>query len=125
MANKNPSPATRFQPGQDSRGKQKGARDRLSTKFLTALADDFEQNGVKALREVRTKDPATYMRVCASIVPKELEIARQSVEDLSEDQLAAYIAVLDKLVQEQAVEGLRERAHDEAPLPIGTKRTLQ
>jgi hypothetical protein len=49
MANPNPSPATRF--GADggaanpSRRKQKGARDRLSADFLTALADDFAVNG--------------------------------------------------------------------------------
>jgi hypothetical protein len=49
MANPNPSPATRF--GADggaanpSRRKQKGARDRLSADFLTALADDFAANG--------------------------------------------------------------------------------
>jgi hypothetical protein len=116
MANKNPSPATRFQPGHDSRGKQKGARDRLSTKFLTALADDFEQNGAKALEEVRTKDPATYMRVCASILPKELEITTRPLDGLNDDQLVELIETLKAV----AVDGLRARAHDEAPKPTGT-----
>lgn len=119
--NPNPSPTTRFSADNPSRAKQKGARDRLSTKFLTALADDFETNGAAVLEEVRKKDPATYMRVCASILPKELEIGRQPLDDISDDALAALI----ETVKDELAKGLRERAHDEAGTPIGTKPTLQ
>lgn len=119
--NPNPSPATRFSAENPGRAKQKGARDRLSTKFLTALADDFETNGAAVLEEVRKKDPATYMRVCASILPKEMEITSRPLDGLSDEDLAAAIEHLKAV----AVQGLRTRAHDEAPLPGGTKRTLQ
>jgi hypothetical protein len=40
--NPNPSPETRFSTDNPGRAKQKGARDRMSTAFLNALADDFE-----------------------------------------------------------------------------------
>lgn len=52
--------------GNPSRAKQKGARDRLSAAFLTALADTFEEandrggsKGLDALKKVRDEDPAT------------------------------------------------------------------
>ncbi len=45
MANPNPSPATRFSADNPGRAKRKGARDRLSAAFLTALADDFDAHG--------------------------------------------------------------------------------
>jgi hypothetical protein len=41
MANPNPSPATRFSADNPGRAKRKGARDRLSAAFLTALADEL------------------------------------------------------------------------------------
>jgi hypothetical protein len=45
MANPNPNPATRFGAGQTngSRGRQKAARDKISTAFLEALNDAFEE----------------------------------------------------------------------------------
>ena len=59
MANPNPSPATRFTPGNpgSGRAKQKGARDRLSVAFLTAFAQDFEQHGESVIQKVRESDP--------------------------------------------------------------------
>jgi hypothetical protein len=59
LANPNPSPKTRFTSDSPARGRQKGARDRLSSAFLIALADHFEEHGEAAIKEVREKDPAT------------------------------------------------------------------
>jgi len=99
MANPNPSPSTRFAPG--SNGRPKGSRDRLSAAFLKAMSDDFDTNGVAVVERVRTEDPATYLRVVASLLPKEVEISRRVFDDVSEDELAAVIEILREEVRKE------------------------
>lgn len=53
-------------------GRPKGARNKLGEVFIKAVLEDFEANGIEALEKVRKTDPSTYMRVIASILPKEV-----------------------------------------------------
>jgi hypothetical protein len=47
-------------------------RNKLGEKFLRAVLEDFEKGGVEAIEHVRVNDPSTYVRVLATILPKEL-----------------------------------------------------
>ena len=97
MANPNPSPSTRFgaPDGNSPRAKQKGARDKISTAFLEALNDAFNEpngeggtKGLDAVKKVRDDDPATFARIYATLLPKQLEIEDTSPEAaLSNEQL--------------------------------------
>ena len=62
-----------FKPGQSGnpKGRPKGARNRLGTRFLEALEADFNQFGPEAIALVREKKPEVYIRV---VVPKEANI---------------------------------------------------
>src|SRR5260370_35903890 len=87
MANPNPSPSTRFGPGNPSRGRQRAARDKISTAFLEALNEAFYEpndsggcKGLDAIKKVRDEDPATFARIYASLFPKHLEIETTSPE---------------------------------------------
>jgi hypothetical protein len=93
MANPNPSPATRFSADNPGRAKRKGARDRLSAAFLTTLADDFDAHGKSVVEKVRTEDPATYLRVMAGVLPKELEVSRP-LDDIADAELVELIAII-------------------------------
>jgi cellulose synthase/poly-beta-1,6-N-acetylglucosamine synthase-like glycosyltransferase len=116
MANPNPSPKTRF--GLDNKGgRPKGARDRLSAAFLKAMSDDFDANGVAVVEKVRVEDPATYLRVVASLLPKEVEISRRLFDDVSEDELAAVIEILREEVEKN---GTPPAAEPEPPPPRQT-----
>ena len=68
---------TRFRPG-DPRiktgGRRKGSRDRIATAFLKALAADFEEHGAEAVKIARVERPVEYLRVVASLLPREFEI---------------------------------------------------
>lgn len=87
--------ATRFQPGQSGNpgGKPYNARNHLKTRFLKALAEDFDKNGEKAIEDMRTYKPAEYVKAIVALMPKELEITRP-LDELNDEQLtAALIAV--------------------------------
>ena len=113
--NPNPSPATRFSADNPGRAKQKGSRDRLTAAFLTELAESFELNGKAAIEEVRMKDPSTYLRVVASLLPKEIELKRP-LDELSDEDLAYLIATLKEIVPAPAA--------DDAEPAAGTTPTI-
>jgi hypothetical protein len=75
---------TSFKSGAEWRGNAKGrppgSRNKLSEAFLSKLAADFDANGAYVIERVRTTEPAQYLRVVASIVPKEFELG-QSTQD--------------------------------------------
>lgn len=82
----------RFLPGNSGGpGRPKGSRNKLGEAFLTALSDDFDTHGVEAIQAARHEDPVAYVKVVASLLPKELKIERSAVEEMSDDELARLI----------------------------------
>jgi hypothetical protein len=86
---------TRFKPGQSGNpaGRPKGARNKVSEGLLEALAKHFESNGEEAIEKVCSERPHDYLKIIASLVPKQMEIedkrpARRA-EDMTDDELAA------------------------------------
>jgi hypothetical protein len=59
-----------FQKGEG--GRKIGARAKLGEKFLEAICADFNIHGVAAIQLVREQDPVAYVKVIASILPKEI-----------------------------------------------------
>jgi hypothetical protein len=87
---------TKFKPGHSSRGgRRKGSRDRIATALLEALAEDLEKFGAQTVKIARLERPVEYLRVIASVLPKELEITtNSSLRELSDDELDEYISRL-------------------------------
>jgi hypothetical protein len=76
-----------YLPGHSS-GRPKGARNRLQSSFLYALAEDFEKHGADAIKICRIEEPARYVQIVASLMPRELEIEHQTAtSDLDDEQL--------------------------------------
>lgn len=103
MANPNPNPGTRFKKGHKppGNGRPQGARDRISTAFLTAFADDFEANGVEAIKKMRDEDVSSYVKVAVALQPKEIELKRP-LEGVTDDKLAEAIDMLADVIRAQA-----------------------
>jgi hypothetical protein len=107
------SSETQFKPG-DPRtktgGRRKGSRDRISTALLEAIAEDFEKFGTEAVRITRAEKPAEYLRICASLLPREFEVTtHNSLRELSDDELDVYIA---QLRTERATTGSTDERKD-------------
>lgn len=54
-------------------GNPSGARRLVSSAFLRDLARVWNAKGEQALNKLADEDPATLVRVCASVLPKQLE----------------------------------------------------
>lgn len=54
-------------------GRPKGARNKLQEAFWKDFAAAWEANGQAALLTVAQNDPSTFVKVAASVMPKEVE----------------------------------------------------
>lgn len=103
MANRNPSPATRFAPDRqpESNGRKTGDRDRLTAKFLYEMASDFDKHGKKAIQTVRAEDPARYLAAIVALVPKQVEVKAEPLGDVPDDKLTQAIETLTEAIRSQ------------------------
>jgi hypothetical protein len=93
-------------------GRRKGARNKLAYSFVQALQSDFEKYGEEVIRVVRIEKPAEYLKVIASILPKELEISDGGrLKELSDEQLDSIIEFINGRLAERA--GKPDRREDQ------------
>jgi hypothetical protein len=82
----------------NAKGRPKGSKHKLSEEFVAALCEDFKQHGVAVIEAVRTERPADYLKIIASIVPKEVNVSASSLDDLSDDDLFDALEVVRALM---------------------------
>lgn len=82
-------------PRANKTGRPKGSRNKLGEDFLKALHEDFIEHGVEAIEACRNGDPVQYVKVIASILPKELNVTIDPLDELSDDELIERIRSLD------------------------------
>lgn len=82
------------QPGQvlNPKGRPKGSRNKLGESFLTDLQADWETNGASVIETVRKDRPHEYLKVVASILPKELNVRVDPLDEMDDDELTAILA---------------------------------
>jgi hypothetical protein len=72
----------------------KGSRNKLGEAFIQALADDFERHGVEAIERVRIEKPEAYIKVIASLLPKDLNLNVSKYDHLTDEQLIVRLRML-------------------------------
>jgi hypothetical protein len=91
----------RFVKGQTANphGRPRHSRERLSNAFFDELALSFEHKGKKAIASLADKDPATYVRVIASLMPKEIRMDAGPLAELGQQELDALAKAARKAVE--------------------------
>jgi hypothetical protein len=72
-------------------GRPKGARNKLGEAFVADLYDSWQEHGKAAIVAVLATKPSDYLKVVASLLPKQVEIKETAFDGISESDLAALI----------------------------------
>jgi len=94
-----PTPPVEYQFKPGNPGRPKGARNKLGEAFIEALHEDFNEHGVSVIAKVRDEKPDQYLKVIASILPKDLNVNINQMDDLTDDQLIQRIRSLDSAIR--------------------------
>src|SRR6266480_7926642 len=105
----------RFKTGNNGGpGRPPGSRNSFGEEFLSAVQEDFRKHGKAILAKVRTNSPASYLRVVASLIPRDISV--HVPDDFSYLTDAELVA--------QMLQSLRNLASDLAPTCPGSARLV-
>lgn len=83
------------------KGRPKGSKNKFTNQFYEDLLLEWQEGGREVMKEVRENDPATFLRVAASLVPKDIKVTKTDdaafdsfMEGLDDDELDKLIAGL-------------------------------
>lgn len=86
-----------FKPGNP--GRPKGARNKLGEQFLEDLLASWETDGPTAIKRVIDTRPQDYLRVVASILPKDINVNVNQIESMTDEQLVERMRKLDATIR--------------------------
>ena len=92
------------------KGRPLGSKVKLSESFLAGIAADFARHGKDVIQYVRQSEPSTYLRIVASIVPKEtiakLEVSGEvDIKHTEKRILDAYRLLGENIIEAEIVDG--------------------
>jgi hypothetical protein len=98
--------------------------------LLLALAADFKQHGASAIAKVRKQQPAAYMKICALLVPREMQVEHTNrIKQMTDEQIEACIEAIEGMLAARAgeaakvIEGEAEVVPS-LPAPVAPKPAL-
>ena len=86
----------RFLTGNSGGGRPKGSRNQLGEAFVADLYADWQANGADTIARVREERPQDYLKVVASILPKDVNLNVSRFDHMTEAELDAEITRLDR-----------------------------
>lgn len=91
-----------FQKGREKTGgRAKGTRNKISESFLKDALAEWEVSGPDALKVMAKDDPAGFVKVFASLMPKEFEITDNRLAEFSDDELDEFANDLRRRIAER------------------------
>jgi hypothetical protein len=99
-------------------GSPEATRRAFNKRFLLDLAEDWQQHGREVFKRVRRESPASYLKVCAMLVPKELKFEHSGgVKAMSDEQLEQSIAFIEEMIAKREA-GANAKVIDGVPEPV-------
>ncbi|TCN29119.1 hypothetical protein [Sinorhizobium americanum] len=86
-----------------------GGRGRLGGTFLDAVQADFAAHGAGVIARIREEKPETYLKLVATITPKDLSATTNAMDELSNEQLIERIRALDTVIRPLLAKKARAR----------------
>lgn len=94
-----------IQPGEvrNPKGRTVGARHKFSNAFCQDVLEDWQENGKEVMQAARKKDPSSYFRVVASLIPKSFSLENNDgtldrfIDGLEDTELGELITGLRQL----------------------------
>lgn len=108
-----------------SPGRPKGCRNKLGEAFLEDLLADWSTNGKAAIATVRADKPDAYLKVVASILPRELNVKVSDLDELTDDQLQRQLASIVTQLAATGLDLIQGAATPAGPEQAGDVPTLQ
>lgn len=90
-------------PGQvlNPKGRPKGSRNKFAEEFIKDFLSDWEKFGKEAIKKARRTDPVAYLKVAASLLPKDFNLNVSSeaelekmLEKFDDEQLEAIFTAI-------------------------------
>jgi hypothetical protein len=82
------------------------SRRRVNDAFLRAALESFHKDGPAAFQKCARENPASYLKIFALLVPRELKIEHANpASALSDEQLALMIAELEERIARRVAAG--------------------
>jgi hypothetical protein len=103
-------------------GRPKGSRNKLGEAFIEALQASFEQHGPETIETVRTEKPDQYLKVIASLLPKDVNLTVSDERELTDEQLIERVRTLTASIAPLLAGGVGADANASAP-PKGKKQS--
>ena len=85
--------------------------------FVEALASDFEEHGRDVIATVRQRQPAAYLRIASSLLPKELAILDETAPRKHEEMFDMSVLTDDELRTVNRIFGKARRAGSAGACP--------
>jgi hypothetical protein len=99
-------------------GSLEATRRSFNKDFLLPLAADFKKHGAAAIEKVRKQQPAAYMKICALLVPREMQVEHSGgVKAMADEQLERSIELLHEMIAKRDA-GANARVIDGVPEPV-------
>jgi hypothetical protein len=77
----------------NSAGRPRSSCNRLGQAFIAALCADWIENGAAVIAQVRREQPAAYLKMVWSLLPRQPNIKEDNLFDgVTDEELADFIA---------------------------------
>jgi hypothetical protein len=110
-------------------GSPEATRRAFNKRFLLDLAEDWQHHGREVFKRVRRESPASYLKVCAMLVPREMRVEtsatlKQMTDEQLEQAIAAARDALDQRAAENAVDVTPPKKRKASPSTDGLASPL-